>query len=253
MSGHANALDDIDPGALNIRAVVHGEGVVPGQPYPLRLRLSDVSGLPRGVRVTSISPRDLPLDLEPIVRKTVQVRAEYTHMDQLPKDYKITGASFQHPTVILTGAAKDLESLTEISTNPIPLDRYIHGDFNYDCTLNIQPGIRANISKMQVRVKVDKAFVSEKRTIQIEISQSAEHTQKFKVVKQDPKSVVVEVKGTHSALEKLRNSDIAASISLKTVDKPGVYSLPIGITINNSHDITFEDPNIKAQVTVEQE
>ena len=38
-----------------------------------------------------------------------------------------------------------------------------------------------------------------------------------------------------------------------TVDKPGVYSLPIGITINNSHDITFEDPNIKAQVTVEQE
>ena len=253
LSGHANALDDIDPGALNVRAVVHAEGVVPGQPYPLRLRFSDVSGLPRGVRVVSISPRDLPLDLEPIVRKTVPVRAEYAHADKL-QDYKIAGESFQHPTVVLTGSARDLERINEVTTNPIPLGPYVNRSFNYDCTLNIQSGVRANISKMKVFVRVNKDLTTKKRTVPVNIVQSAEHTRKFKVVKQEPSTVTVEVKGTPSALALLRNSDIVASVNLETVDKPGTYALPIVITINNNQNITIEEQmSLQAQITVQQE
>ena len=252
LSGHASALDDIDPGALNIRAVVHAEGVVPGQPYPLRLRLKDVSGLPRGVRVLSISPRDLPLDLEPIGRKKVPVRAKYDH--QLHEDYKIAGERFQYPEVTITGKTKDLESINEIYTNPIPLDRYIRDDFSNDCTLNIPSGIRVDISKMKVTVKVEKAYNDAELTVRVNIVQSAEHTRKFKVVKQDPEYVTVKVKGTYSALDELKNSDVVASVNLETVDKSGTYTLPIGITINNNQNITIENQmSLQAQITVQQE
>jgi hypothetical protein len=95
--GNIKALDEVDPGLLRIRAEVHADAdrLIPGEAYLLRLRFDDVSGLPYGARVTSISPRDLPLNLERVVSKQLEVKARYDSQEKLLPE--LAAATMQMP------------------------------------------------------------------------------------------------------------------------------------------------------------
>jgi len=250
LSGNADALDNVDPGALNIQAEVHAEGVVPGTPYPLRLRAGNVNNLPRGVKVISISPRDIPLELEPVISKPVRIEPDFS--SSLSRDYALDGVDFL-PTGIVTvsGPAKLVNPINVISTNPILLDKNVTQSFDAACTVKGIPGIRINRTEFTAKVRIRKILVEREREIPIKIFQSAESTRQYKISDPKPYYVIIKLKGTQSALALLSDRDIVASINLDNIDKPGTYTLAVNIAVNNPHVTVVECNPEAATVTVE--
>ncbi|MBR2358630.1 MAG: hypothetical protein IKA65_11490 [Lentisphaeria bacterium] len=234
LSGNAKALDEIDPGALRIRTEVNGEGFIAGEPYQLRLRREDISGLVYGVKVESISPRDLVLDLEPVISKHLPIRPRYDSLGKLPQDYEIASVKFVPAKALISGPAKVLDSIQEIFTTPIPIDEQVTDSFEYRCNLRTPPGTRADRSEVEAQVEVVKAMTTHTfRAVPLLIIQSAERTRKFQVTSLEPETVTVIAGGPRGTLARMHSREINASINLDKIDKPGTYNLPVSITITN--------------------
>ncbi len=234
VSGNDKKLDEIDPGALRVRTEVDPESFIPGEPYQLRLRYDDVSGLVYGTHVTAISPRDLVLDLEPVIQKRVVVRPRYDSLANMPADYEISNVRFVPSSVVLSGPARVLESIQEIYTNPIPLDEQVTDSFEYRCSLRTPPGTSSDHREIEAQVEVNKVMTTHTfRSVPLLIIQSAERTRKFQVSELEPETVTVVVNGPRGTLARMHSREISASISLDNIDKPGTFNLPISITVNN--------------------
>ena len=234
LSGDAKTLDEVDPGALRIRAEVYKESFIPGTPYRLRLRSNDVSGLVYGVRVNSISPRDITLNLEQVISKKVPIRPRYDSLTKLPQDYRIAGVRFVPTHAVLSGPAQLMNSIQEVFTEPIPIDEQVTESFEYSCTLRLPGKVRSDRNDCDARVEVVKAMTTHTfRSVPLLIIQSAERTRKFKVTHLEPETVTVVAGGPRGTLARMHSREINASISLDNIDKPGTYNLPISITITN--------------------
>ena len=256
LSGDAKTLDEIDPGALRIRAEVNRESFIPGTAYQLRLRSDDVSGLVYGVRVNAISPRDISLDLEQVISKKVPIRPRYDSLAKLPQDYRIAGVRFVPTHAVLSGPAQLMNSIQEVYTEPIPIDEQVTESFEYSCTLRLPGRIRSDRSECDARVDVVKAMTTHTfRAVPLLIIQSAERTRKFQVTNLEPETVTVVAGGPRGTLARMHSREINASISLDNINKPGTYNLPVSITI------TTPAPGLSvknfqpatARVTVQQE
>ena len=256
LSGNKKLLDEIDPGSLRIRADVYKENFIPGSPYKLRLRSDDVSGLAYGVRVVDISPRDLVLDLEPVISKKVPIRARYDALNKLPTDYEIASVKFVPAYAVLSGPAQVMNSIQEIYTEPIPIDEQVVESFEYGCTLRLPGNVRSDRNECEARVEVVKAMTSHTfRSVPLLIIQSAERTRKFQVTHLEPETVTVVIGGPRGTLARMHSREINASISLDNIDKPGTYNLPVSITITNPApglSVKSFQP-LNAKVTVQQE
>jgi hypothetical protein len=252
LSGNADALDNVDPGALNIRAEVHAEGVVPGTPYPLRLRAVNVNNLPRGVKVISISPRDIPLELEPVISKPVRIEPHFSA--GLSQDYALDGVDFvPFGVVTVFGPAKLVNPINVIPTNPILLDKNVTRSFDTACTVKSIPGVRISRTEFTAKVRIRKILIEQKREIPIKIFQSAESTRQYKISDPKPYCVNIKLKGTQSALAQLSDSDIVASINLDNIANPGTHTSPLKVNIaGNNPNVTVVECNpAMATVTVE--
>ena len=256
LSGNKKLLDEIDPGSLRIRAEVHKENFMPGSPYKLRLRSDDVSGLVYGVRVENISPRDLTLDLEPVISRKVPIRPRFDSLNKLPQDYEVADTKFVPAHVVLSGPAQMVNSIQEVYTEPIPIDDQVTESFEYSCSLRVPGNIRSDRNESDVRVEVVKAMTTHTfRSVPLLIIQSAERTRKFKVTQLEPETVTVVAGGPRGTLARMHSREINASINLDNIDKPGIYSLPVSITITNPApglSVKSFQP-LAANVTVQQE
>lgn len=254
LKGLQKDLDEIDPKNLNIRATVHRDRISENSPYLLRLRFSDVSSLPSGVKISAISPQELTLDLEQLFSKTVPIKARFSADEKTKNNYAVINTSFHPPEITVKGAASSLNLISEIYTDPIPLDGASE-DFEYSCSLQMLPGVTYSYSEIKALVKVvpikNERFIS----VPIQISQSAENTRKFKVSDPSPGSISVILEGPQYTVQLLRpGKDITASINLNGIEKPGKYERDITVNINS------QDENIKiasyepktATITVEQ-
>ena len=228
--GNAESLNDIAPGALRVRAAVSRENFIPGEPYRLRLQPEDVSGFDYHVRVGSISPRDLELNLEPVISKRVMVRPRYDSQDKMLQDYEIAEVRFVPASVVLRGPARLLDSVQDIFTYPIPLDDQVTDSFEYRCSLRIPHGLTGDRSEVDAHVEVVKALTHHTfRVGPLRIIQSAERTRKFKVTDPEPNVVTVMVGGPRGTLARMHSRELSASISLDNINKPGTYDLPISV------------------------
>lgn len=256
LSGNKKLLDEIDPGAVRIRAEVYKENFISGSPYKLRLRSDDVSGLTYGVRVEDIAPRDLELDLEPVIAKKVPIRPRYDSLNKLPSDYDIASVRFVPSHAVLSGPAQVMNSIQEVYTEPIPIDEQVTESFEYGCTLRLPGNVRSDRNECDARVEVVKAMTTHTfRSVPLLIIQSAERTRKFQVTHLEPETVTVVIGGPRGTLARMHSREINASISLDNIDKPGTYNLPVSITVTNPASglsVKSFQP-LTAKVTVQQE
>ena len=256
LRGDRKHLNELDVQGLQIHAAVSSEKVVPGRTYKLKLRPGDVEKLPSGIKVESISPDVLELDLQPITRRKFPIAARYDSLDKLPADYKIVNATFIPAEVELQGSAKQLQNIKKVYVSPIPIDEQATHSFDIRCELNIPSGLRSSHTSALAQVEIDKNFAEHNfSTVPLLIIQSAERTRKFQVTKLDPEHIAVTIHGPRGILGLMHSREISASISLDKIDKPGTYSLPVTVTVGRDNkDVRVKKFNpANARVTVVQE
>ena len=256
VNGSKKALDELDEQTLQIRTAVRSENIVPGRKYKLLLRPRDVVNLPFGVKIDSISPHELELDLQPLITKTVRISARFDSLDKLPADFKMVNTTFIPAEVILQGSAKQLQNIKEIYVAPIPIDEQATHSFDHSCKLNIPQGLRSNHSSALAQVEIAKVFTEHNfSAVPLLIIQSAERTRKFQVTKLEPENISVTIHGPQGTLGQMHRREINASISLDNIDKPGTYHVPVSVTVARaSQDVTVKKfQPVSARVTVVQE
>lgn len=256
LSGNKKYLDELDAQELQIRTAVRSSSIAPGEPYTLRLRPQDVINVPDGMRVETVSPQILKLDLQPMASKKVRITPRYDSKDKLPQDFKIVNTTFMPSEVVLQGSARQLQDVKTIYGSAIPIDEQATHSFDHTCTLNIPKGLRSNHTVAIAQVEIAKEFTEHNfAAVPLLIIQSAERTRKFQVTRLDPETVSVTVRGPKGTLGQMHRREINASISLDNIDKPGTYHLPVLITVGRTNqEVTVKNfQPATARVTVVQE
>jgi YbbR-like protein len=77
--------------------------------------------LPRGARVAARSPSTLTYTLEPVVTKTVPVRADLG--GDLPKGYRLVRVTLDPKEIAIVGAKSSVRNIREVVTDRIELTR----------------------------------------------------------------------------------------------------------------------------------
>ena len=249
-------LDKIDPYALCIRADISDKQITPGKPYRVYLRESDVQGLPRNVKIQSIMPQSVVVGIETLGRKHLPIRARYDSLNKLNDDYEVSDVKFVPASVLVSGPIKELDRLDAVYSEPIPIDGNVSDSFTWRCTLRKVPGINYSITEADAQVEVHKVLTTHTfRAVPLLIIQSAERTRKFQVTGLEPANVNVVISGPRGTLARMHSREISASINLDNINKPGVYTLPVSITVTNpSKGVTVKKfQPLTAKVTVKQE
>ncbi|HND29651.1 MAG TPA: CdaR family protein [Myxococcota bacterium] len=119
-----------------------------------------ITGLPTGLRVVSLSPSTLRVQLDRILKKKVAVRIAET--GDIANGYRLQGLKVQPNNIELIGPSSLLRSVSEVSTDPVDLSG-LRDDMSLDVALDLKPGIRSAAART-VQVKVD---VEELRDVRV--------------------------------------------------------------------------------------
>lgn len=259
LSGNPNVLENIDPGELNIRAAVNADRVVPNEPYYLRLRVSDVKNLPYGVRVSSISPRELPLQLDQLIEKNVKVKAKYNLEKSFTDKYKLTDSFCIPDEVHVTGPAKLLEDRDEFSTVLITLNDTNHETFtSKNVSLNIPWGLSSSTNTVNVKNTIVTATTAKTFKVKIEVLYSS--GQSNLKASLNSSEVEITLRGPQEQLNKLKDDAFSAVVRVDDKTQPGENTLPVNISFNTSISnnnqiaiISTKPKAVKAMVEIEQQ
>ena len=243
VSGNRARLSEILPSAVHIRAEVDSAGVVPGEPCKLRLRSSDVTGLPLGVRVTEIIPRDVPVHLEAVVTKRVPVKPRFDSESNLPLDYAVSGTRFSPAEVMLSGPESLLEPVTAVYTEPIPLDEQVVESFEYQAALRIPRNLRSDRERVEAQVDIVKAVTLRTfAAVPLRIVQSPDGEHRLAAKSLSPRSVTVEVSGPKGTLAEMHSNELKAYLDIDSLDKPGTFQLPVKVLLDSARrDVTVKN------------
>lgn len=116
--GSRAALRNVSPSKLEYRIDVSGAKPGPAiyEVDPGRVE----EELPNGARIVSRSPASIEITLEPRGRKALRVRPD---LEGVPADgFKVDGVEVDPTHVWVTGARSDVLRLSEVVTEPIPLE-----------------------------------------------------------------------------------------------------------------------------------
>lgn len=119
------------------------------------VRLVDIKQLrlPSGVEIVSVSPTNVKIRTEPVVRKEVQISV--TKLGKPAENYQATEISVFPRSVVIRGPQSLLEAIHEVETEPVDISG-ITASVRNEVTLRItDPLITASVTLVTVSVKVD--------------------------------------------------------------------------------------------------
>lgn len=235
VSGNRSQLSEINPAAIRIRAEIDPASIVAGEPYKLRLHTSDVAGLPLGVRVAEIMPRDVVIHLEPMVSKRVPVKPRFNSESNLPLDYAVAETRLSPSEVVLVGPESLLGPVASVYTEPIPLDERVRESFEYQVSLRIPQNLRSDRDRVEAQVDIVKAVTLRTfAAVPLRIVQSPEAASGLAAKSISPPSVTVEVSGPKGALAEMHSNELKAYLDMDALDKPGTFQLPVKVLLDSA-------------------
>jgi YbbR domain-containing protein len=187
----------------------------------------EMLNLPRGVRVVRLSPVQVTLDVERMVRKTLPVAANLAGL--APAGYRLTTTEIRPASVLVYGPAREVETLKAVTTEPINL---MDGANTFEEWVNLEsPGDLTRLSpeRVFVRGRLEEVSVSQDFP-QVEIGvRNASHR-----VRIQPQRVDVRVRGPKRLLEGLKLSGEHVYVDVRGL-APGAHrgkielALPDGV------------------------
>jgi len=214
VSGSRTILATLSSSA--IKATIDLEGVKPGT-TTIRTLIDKVN-LPNGTKITSISPAELSLTLEPMVTKKVPI---HLSMEGIPKEgYKISHVSIK-PEFVEVGLAKsEAKDLEKVLTEPVDISgakENIEKEIALVLT-GLDPPRSISSRKVRVSVSISEKIV-EKTLSEVPIKVVNSHYRTDIA----PSTFQITVKGSYHLVNDLSGDSLNALIDLQGV-KPGRYS-----------------------------
>ncbi|KPJ59018.1 MAG: hypothetical protein AMJ42_02305 [Deltaproteobacteria bacterium DG_8] len=200
----------------NIKATVDLEGVKPGT--TIVKNLVDKIKLPNGTKITSISPAELSLTLEPLVTKKVPV---HLNMEGVPKErYEISHISIEPEFVEVSLAKSEAKDLEKVMTEPLGISE-VRENIEKEIALvltNLEPPRSISERKVEVSISISEKII-EKTLSEVPIKVVNSHYRTDIV----PSTFQITVEGPYHLVNELSSGSLDAHIDLKGV-KPGRYS-----------------------------
>lgn len=202
--------------ASAIKATIDLEGIKPGTTTVKSL--IDKIKLPNGTKITSISPAEFSLTLEPITTKKVPV---HLVMEGSPQEgYEISYIAIKPEFVEVSLAKSEAKELEKIMTEPLDISG-AKEDIDKEIAFELTGlGPPRTVSEKKVRVSVT---ISERVVEEVLPSVAVEVINTFYETKVVPSSLQLMVRGPYQLVKGLSENGISAFINLKGV-KPGKYS-----------------------------
>ena len=173
--------------------------------------------LPRGLQVSRIEPSEIAVEFSPVITREITVKPK---LEGTPgKGFKISLVSTYPQTVVLTGAAEELNQLEEVSTEPVPI-KGRKKPFRVFVPLEVEEFHLTKIEPRRVEVAVDIVKHMVKRWLKevpIEVVGAAEGTYTIK-----PNRIDLLVFGHEVSLDELKSSQIKVYLEASGLG-PGKY------------------------------
>jgi YbbR domain-containing protein len=181
-------------------------GAKPGSlSYPLA---ADYFNIPRGVRVSRITPPVIHLRLEPVVRRTLPVSVRIS--GKPAEGYRVAQTSVQPENVSVEGPAEDVRRLTAIETLPVDIEESRSGT---------KRRVRLSTEGKPLSIVPDQVEVSiaiEEEQISRDFDRVEVRARDFKgIYNVTPSTVFLRLSGPKSVIEKLKLTSDRAYLDLK--------------------------------------
>lgn len=236
VAGSARIIKVISSRDIQARIRIPEGSFVPGMPYELKLSPADFK-LPAGVEILEVEPREILLNLEPLITRKVPVEIKFDSIDRLSPDYKIDRVSCAPTEVSVSGPASKVNELRTIATRPIPLDQTVTDSFDYGANLRPVEDIKISPVRVAARIEIARKYSSRSfRNLSLQLLLPPDKQEVWQV--ELPKSLAVEVAvtGPESVLGTLQNVNLRPFLDLGELREPGTFDLAPGCMIVGAND-----------------
>ncbi len=229
--GPRTLLSLLDPERLAVKLDLSSIG--PGQAsFKITPAMFDI---PRQTSVTSVSPSDVMLDVDRIVRRDVPVRLVV--QGKVAKGYAVQSAKVQPPTVRVIGPSRYVDALEAIFSEPVDVTGV---SSDVDRTVNLRNpsgvGVVLSIVKVEASITVtQKVTDREFRNVALQVKDSG---YRYRIM---PKTGAVTVRGPELLLAQL-NSDGLLYVEAKDL-RPGLHSVAVQVNLPDGIKLVRQSPD----------
>lgn len=191
--------------------------------------------VPLGTNIAEIKPARESLAVDLIeTKKSVPVRVRYN--GKLRDDYKDTKCSVVPSFVDLRGPGKLLSEITELVTEPVPLDETITHGFEMDVKLVSIFSVVPTADKVHIQVEVARQTISQAyRDLPLQVLGAAGGSLEIA----DPlPPVSVTLEGTRPVMESLDASAVRPFVDLAGVVAPGRHRRPVQVWVGGLANVS---------------
>jgi YbbR domain-containing protein len=229
VSGPRTLLSLLDPGRLEVRLDLND--VTPGQ---VSFRINpEMFTVTRQTSVTSISPSQIVLEVDRIIRRDLPV-----HLDLIglaPSGLAVAGIDLKPSTVTVTGPSRDLSRLERIDTEPLDV-RGASDQLARTLALLVPGQIKVSDTEVEATVKFAEVMGErEFRTVPVKV-RDADH--KYRLY---TKEVSVTVHGPVRRLSSL-SLDGLVYVQARGV-QPGMRELPVQVDLPEGMSVLRQTPD----------
>ncbi len=238
--GPRTLLSLLDPERLTVKLDLASIG--PGQAsFKITPAMFDV---PRQTTVTSVSPSDVMLDVDRIVRRDVPVRL--TLEGTVAKGYAVQAMEVQPHTVRVIGPSRYVDALEAIRSDPIDVTGAVADvDRVVGLVSPTDPGVILSMVKAEAKINVvQKVTDREFRNLDLQVKDTG---YKYRI---KPKTGSVTLHGPELKLEQL-SSDGLLYVEAKDLG-PGVHFIPVQVNLPDGIELVRQSPQ-KVKLTIYRE
>jgi YbbR domain-containing protein len=234
VSGSRTMLSTLS--SSNLETTIDLEGAKPGT--TIVRNLADRIKLPNGTRITSISPAECSLTLEPLVTKQVPIQLT---MEGNPEEgYEIFRTSITPEFVEVSLAKSEAKTLKEVKTEPLNVSaarESIEKEIALVLT-GLEPPRSISEKKIHAAISIREKII--KKTMNRVAVRAVNSIYKTTIT---PPFLRVMLKGPYSLVNGLSESTVSASIDLRGI-KPGRYSRKVEVALPENVSVVELDPSL---------
>ncbi len=220
--------------------------------------LNSMFKVPYGVTVEKAEPEKISFKLEKVISRSVPIRQVFDSEDKLPAGYTIRSVKVIPEDVVITGPVSIVKPLSQVLTEPVPVDGTSRESFDFVARLQtFAGGVSMTPDQVTMRVEIDRKEFSE-RTMgalpySLFMTQRQRQLWSVEPVPGTPMLVNAVVRGPGGSLMDLDKKAVRIFADISDIPNPGEYTLDLKWTFLKNDKTNFEIIRIepdKIQVTV---